>query len=338
MADSSNKPIIAVTIGDPAGIGPEIVGRFFSHFSPERSVALLIGSEDALAPWVSTDLPVLDAEVEGNTVRLTEPDSPAPVWIVDTGCSDSCPRGTDSEGGGRHAGLALDVAFKLCHGGLTEAVVTAPISKRSLNLAGWEYAGHTEWLADAFESPECQMMMAVGDFRVVPITRHIPINDVSKALTGDKILTAVRVTHEALVGDFGIDEPRLAVAGLNPHAGEGGVLGSEETDVIEPALERARAAGFAVDGPFPADALFQKAESGTFDAFITMYHDQGLIPFKMLAQRRGVNVTLGLPVVRTSVDHGTAYDIAGEGVAGTESLEQAYLLAEELVSRRRASK
>ena len=319
-------PTIAVTVGDPAGIGPEIVGRFFKDFKPTSSRALLIGVPRVLHPWLERDdLPIL----EGDSL-----DTDAAVAIVDTGCMKSFPRGKDSEGGGSHAGEALDLAMTAAHRGDVAGIVTAPISKHSLDMAGYRYPGHTEWLAKSFDAPDCQMMMAVDDFRVVPVTRHIPLIDVPKVLTSDKILTAIKVTRDALVNDFGIESPRIAVAGLNPHAGEGGLLGYDEAGMIAPTVYQAISQGVNVDGPYPADALFQQAKSGTFDAFIAMYHDQGLIPFKMLAQRRGVNVTVGLPIVRTSVDHGAAFDIADKGIAGTESLEQAYLLAEQLVARR----
>jgi 4-hydroxythreonine-4-phosphate dehydrogenase len=179
------------------------------------------------------------------------------------------------------------------------------------------------------------MVMVHRNFRVVPLTRHLPLKDVSKAVSPDALVTALRVVTESLQRDFGISRPRIAVSGLNPHAGDGGILGREEIEVIGPALRRARRLGLCAEGPVPADALFQKARDGTFDAFVAMYHDQGLIPFKMVSRRRGVNVTVGLPVVRTSVDHGVAYDIAGKGKASTESLREAYRLAEALVRRRR---
>jgi 4-hydroxythreonine-4-phosphate dehydrogenase len=196
------------------------------------------------------------------------------------------------------------------------------------------------------------MVMVHEGFRVVPLTRHLPIRDVPDHITAMSIMTCVRETHAGLVSAFGIPEPRIAVAGLNPHAGDGGVIGSEEDEIIAPALEALRAEGIDVSGPHPADAMFQAAAealaagagqktgqktgaaSGAhgYDAYISMYHDQGLVPFKVLAQRRGVNVTIGLPVIRTSVDHGSAYDIAGQGVADTGSLLAAYELAEEIAA------
>jgi 4-hydroxythreonine-4-phosphate dehydrogenase len=243
--------------------------------------------------------------------------------------------GRDSRAGGQHAGAALDVACKLAKAGFVQGLVTAPISKRSLSLAGYRFTGHTELFAKYFGAPDCQMVMVHRNLRVIPLTRHIPVKRVASALTMDGIVTGLGVVDKALREQFGIPKPRIAVAGLNPHAGEGGVLGKEETEVIGPAIRRARRRGIDANGPFPADALFQNVQNGTFDAFVAMYHDQGLIPFKMVAKRRGVNVTIGLPIVRTSVDHGVAYDIAGTGRASVDSLRAAYQLAEKLVARGR---
>ncbi len=343
-------PLIAVTPGEPGGIGPEVVARLFAEHRPAKSVALLVSALPVMEPWMERYgmSPVL---IEGRrrkpsvtdlvsaSVKMIE-DSPqgwkSPrVFLVDTGCRERHPMGRDSRAGGRHSGLALEVACALLAEGLVEGLVTGPISKKSLNLAGYPFAGHTEFLARYFGAPDCQMVMVFRDFRVVPLTRHLPLKAVSRSLSVEKIITGLRVVNTALREQFGVNDPHLAVSGLNPHAGEGGVLGSEEIDVIAPALERAHREGIRVTGPVPGDVLFQEAESGTFDAFVTMYHDQGLIPFKMVSKRRGVNVTVGLPIVRTSVDHGVAYDVAGKGVAGTASLKEAYRLAEKLINRRR---
>ncbi len=347
-------PVIAVTPGEPGGVGPEITARLFARFSPRRSIALIVGAYPVLSPWLHryrTAPAVLslagrraasgriDAGMESGALealaRLGRSRAGARVVILDTGCRDRFAVGRDSRGGGRHSGRALEIACRLASEGAIEGIVTGPISKRSLQLGGYPFTGHTEFLSHHFESPECQMVMVHRGFRVVPLTRHLPLRQVSGAVSADRLVTALRVVSNSLKWDFGISKPRIAVSALNPHAGDGGVLGREEIDLIGPALRRARRLGVRVEGPVPADALFQDARSGTFDAFVTMYHDQGLIPFKMISRRRGINVTVGLPVVRTSVDHGVAYDIAGRGKAGTESLKAAYRLAEDLVRRRR---
>jgi 4-hydroxythreonine-4-phosphate dehydrogenase len=341
---------IAVTPGEPGGIGPEITAHLFAGFTPARSTAWIIGAWSVLEPWFErygvapvvirarVNRPdvgdLLSTALEMRSHPAREAEGPR-VFVLDTAPRERYARGRDSRGGGRHSGFALEVACRLASEGLVEGIVTGPISKNSLQLGGYPFSGHTELLSRHFRAPHCQMMMVYRMLRVVPLTRHIPLTDVSGALSTEKILAALRVVSDSLVWEFGVPQPHLAVSGLNPHAGEGGVLGSEEIEIIAPAIRRARRLGIRVTGPVPGDALFQEAESGTFDAFIAMYHDQGLIPFKMISKRRGVNVTVGLPVVRTSEDHGVAYDIAGKGRASTESLKEAYLLAETLVRRRR---
>jgi 4-hydroxythreonine-4-phosphate dehydrogenase len=326
------KPSLAVTLGEPAGIGPEIVAKLFTSFEPRRSTALVIGALPVFAPFLQG---IKDRVATVNAAemldRVFDGDRQA-VCFVDTGCRDHYPRGRDSRGGGRHAAVAFEWACRLAKAGVVRGLVTAPLSKKSLGMAGYRFTGHTELLARYFDAPDCQMVMVHRDFRVVPLTRHIPVRRIGSTLTVDRIVVALQVVHRALKEQFGVREPRIAVAGLNPHAGEGGVLGREEIDIIEPAIRQARRKRIKVMGPIPGDALFQHAQSGTFDAFVTMYHDQGLIPFKMVAKRRGVNVTVGLPIVRTSVDHGVAYDIAGKGLASVDSLRNAYQLAEKLVA------
>jgi len=220
------------------------------------------------------------------------------------------------------------------------AIVTPPASKKSLNLGHFDYPGHTEMLAHYLMAPDCQMMMVRGGLRVVPFTRHVPLARVAAELQPNRLATCIRVTAQALKRDFKIARPRIAVAGLNPHAGEEGVIGTEDRDTIAPVVALLRAEGIDASGPFPADAMFQSAPEAVrgaapYHAYVAMYHDQGLVPFKMLAQRRGVNVTVGLPIPRTSVDHGTAYDIAGKGIAEAESLLEAYTLAESFVAKKR---
>jgi len=344
------KPLIAVTPGEPGGIGPEIAAQLFARYRPARSLAVIVGAFPVMEPWFAryrARVEVIAPRVRrsaaidvaraaaGILTSFREGKGHPRILLLDTGRRERYAVGRDSGGGGKHAGFALEVACALAAGGVFEGIVTGPLSKHALHLGGYPFSGHTEFLSRYFHAPDCQMMMVHRKLRVVPLTRHVPIRSVARALDTRRIVDGLRVVHDALVQDFGILRPRLAVAALNPHAGEGGVLGSEEARVIVPALRRVRALGIRVTGPAPGDALFQHVETGMFDAFITMYHDQGLIPFKMLSKRRGVNVTVGLPVVRSSVDHGVAYDIAGRGEASPESIEAAYRLAETLVRRRR---
>jgi 4-hydroxythreonine-4-phosphate dehydrogenase len=325
-------PVIALTAGDPAGIGPEIVAHLFSKFRPPRSKTLILCAPEVIRPWVDRfgwSCPIVGSLAELNQV---EESVSFDAYIFDTGCKGKVSIGKNSRRGGEHAGRAIEMACRLAKSGAVQAIVTAPVSKEALNMAGYSYNGHTEMLADYFTSPDCQMMMAYQKLRVVPLTRHLPIADVAGRVSEERIVTCLSVVNRALKKQFGIPSPRIAVCSLNPHAGEGGILGYEEKQVIRPAIQRTKRKKIRAYGPFAADSLFQGAPDGPFDAYISMYHDQGLIPFKMLARKRGVNVTIGLPVVRTSVDHGVAYDIAGKGEADPTSLQAAYLLAEELVT------
>ncbi len=334
-------------------MGPEITARLFAGFRPAGSVAVIVGAYPVLQPWLDrygvgaavvrarTRQPGVNELASALTDVLADLRGgrrDPRVFVLDTARRDRYTLGRDSRGGGRHSGFALEVACALAADGVVEGIVTGPVSKHALHLGGYAFNGHTEFFSRYFNAPHCQMMMVHRTLRVVPLTRHLPLRLVARALTAGKILEALRVVNDALVRDFGVPKPRLAVSALNPHAGEGRVLGSEEVEIIEPVLKRARGLRIRVTGPVPGDTLFQHVETGTFDAFITMYHDQGLIPFKMISKRRGVNVTVGLPVVRTSVDHGVAYDIAGRGEASPRSLEAAYRLAETLVRRRRRQK
>jgi 4-hydroxythreonine-4-phosphate dehydrogenase len=335
--------LIAVTSGEPGGIGPEIVASLFGRFRPTRSIAMVIGSPELFERWSRRTRfrpPVADSL---DAVRALVAKKKARVVLLDTGVRAPYAVGANSEGGGLHAGTSIRIACELAKNRSVAAIVTPPASKKSLNLAHFDYPGHTEMLAHYLMAPDVQMMMVRGGLRVVPFTRHVPLARVAGELKPNALATCIRVTAEALERDFRIKRPRLAVAGLNPHAGEEGVIGTEDRDIIKPVVELLRAEGIGASGPFPADAMFQSAPqavkgTGPYHAYIAMYHDQGLVPFKMLARRRGVNVTIGLPVPRTSVDHGTAYDIAGQGIAEHDSLYEAYVLAESLIAARRAKK
>jgi 4-hydroxythreonine-4-phosphate dehydrogenase len=339
--------MIAVTSGEPGGIGPEIVAKLFGRYRPAASVALVLGAPELFARWgrrFRFQPPVVATIAEAREAAAAG----ARAIVFDTGVRAEYSVGHDSEGGGRHAGAAIMLACELANNHSVGAIVTPPASKKSLNLGHFDFPGHTEMLARYLNAPDCQMMMARRDLRIVPFTRHVPIARVAPLVTPERLATCVRVVHAALVRDFHVKKPRIAVAGLNPHAGEDGVIGNEDRDIIAPAIAQLRAEGIDVSGPHPADAMFQSAPDAVkapktggarakktyYDAYIAMYHDQGLVPFKMLAQRRGVNVTVGLPTPRTSVDHGTAYDIAGKGIAEPDSLREAYEMAESFIAPR----
>lgn len=331
-------PRIGITMGDPAGIGPEIIVRALSD--PDMYCCarpLVLGDPAALTmalPWSG-----------GPTLR--EVDDPAdageapsvldvlPVSRLDP---DLLQPGRPTVEGGRSMVEAVRLAVDLTLQGDLDGVVTAPISKRLLQQAGVAFEGHTQLLAHLTGARDVVMMLAGERLRVTLVTIHRPLREVPDLLTEEAVLRTIDLTHRGLRLDFGLDAPRLAVAGLNPHAGEDGLFGDEEQRIIGPAVERARDAGMDVRGPLPADTVFFKAVSGAFDAVVCMYHDQGLIPLKLLHFTDGVNVTLGLPIVRTSVDHGTAYDIAGRGAADASSLKAALRTAAFMVTNRRAAR
>jgi len=327
---------IALTMGEPAGIGGEIalkawlrrgegVPAFFAIDDPDRLMRLattlgwdvplraVAGPEEA-AQCFDEALGVLPRRI-AHPVLMGRPD-PANARAV-TG--------------------AIVAAVELVRAGRAAAVVTNPIQKETLYAAGFRHPGHTEFLEElAGGDAKAIMMLACSELRVVPVTVHVALREALQRLTRDGIVLAGRITARALTSDFGIARPRLAVAGLNPHAGENGAMGREEIEMVTPAIEALRAEGFTVGGPYPPDTMFHPGARARYDAALCMYHDQALIPIKTIDFDRGVNVTLGLPFIRTSPDHGTACDIAGKGIANPDSLIAALQLAGEMAERRTA--
>jgi 4-hydroxythreonine-4-phosphate dehydrogenase len=331
---SEDKVRLALTVGDPGGVGPEIAAALLAQRKLTGADVFIIGAFSVLSNWLS-----LGACRTGRVMPHAEaatlplPDS-FPVFI-DTGGEARYARGRATVEGGRASGLAIEAAAVLAKRGLVDGIVTGPISKEALAMAGFPRVSHTAMFASLFDAPDCQMMMVSGAFRIVILTKDIPLREVPEAVTGERIDVSVRVTTASLQELWNIARPRIAVAALNPHGGDGGAVGDEERRVIKPALETLRKEGFHVDGPFSADTLFYKWADKGYDAAIALYHDQGMIPFKMAGFERGVNMTIGLPVVRTSVCHGTAYDIVGGLSASTGSLESAFSLAIECCLARR---
>jgi 4-hydroxythreonine-4-phosphate dehydrogenase len=239
--------------------------------------------------------------------------------------------GEISPDAGRASVAYIERAVALCRDGLADAIATGPINKAALKEAGVPYIGHTELLADLLDEPDVTTMLATEGLRVVHVTRHVPLEEVAGLITRERVLDTIRLTDEGLK-QMGFREPRIAVAALNPHGGDEGLMGRQELDAIGPAVEEARAEGIDADGPIPADSVFFRAIRGEFDVVVAMFHDQGHIPIKTHGFERSITVTLGLPVVRTSVDHGTAFDIAWQGVASEESMVEAICLAAQLVT------
>jgi 4-hydroxythreonine-4-phosphate dehydrogenase len=335
MGAGTHRPRIAITIGDYNGIGPEIVLRAIRHRSVRSAcVPVLVGPAEAFAaaalrlgiPFRAERRPPAGLRSPADIPLLVDAAADGPLRIAP---------GRVSAAAGRTALLAILEAVRLARSGAVEAVVTAPVSKNAMHRAGVTSPGQTEILQKACRAQTVGMMLVTGDFRVGLITIHEPLSRVSRVLTPALLRRRLRVFHDALQRDWGIRRPRIAVLGLNPHAGEDGDLGREEITILRPVLTRLKAEGMRVEGPFPADAFFGRMDWRTWDLVAAMYHDQGLIPLKLIARGRGVNVTAGLPIIRTSPDHGTAFDIAARGGADPRSIIDAILLAARCARRRR---
>jgi 4-hydroxythreonine-4-phosphate dehydrogenase len=319
---------VAITLGDPNGIGPEVVLK--SLDDPELMPAMtpvVVGSAHVLRVHADV-LGYSDLEVHVvDEVPDHVPSGHVAVLDVTDGGKPPVSFGAVTPEGGKLAMQAVETAVDLCTSGRVDAMVTAPISKDAIQQAGYNVPGHTEFIAERTGSTKTTMMMVAGGLRVGLVTGHIPISQVAEGITQEAILEKLRVIHASLGTDFAIEAPSIGVLGLNPHAGDGGVLGKEEEDVIAPAIDTARREGMDVSGPIPADGFFATQLDEGYDAVLAMYHDQGLVPFKALAFDHGVNFTAGLPIVRTSPDHGTAYGIAGKGMALPGSMRSAIEVA-----------
>ncbi len=339
------RPHLAITMGDPAGVGPEIIVKACEKLRPRLEAGelglIVIGSSSALQAA---------REQLGAALEIPETtedaDWPALACLQATPEQERIEPGVLSAEGGRLAYCAIERGVRLSQAGRVQGIVTAPLNKEALNKAGYHYAGHTEMLAALTGVKGSVMMLAHGNMRVSHVSTHVALEDVPKRLTPERLRLVIDLTHQAL-RDLGVERARIAVAALNPHAGEGGLFGRQDLDVSEPTIERARADGLDVVGPVPGDTVFVKLRAGQYDAVIAMYHDQGHIPVKLLGFNvdpatgrwdalSGVNITLGLPIIRTSVDHGTAFDIAGKGIANELSLLEAIEYAEHLAAARLA--
>ena len=330
----SAKPLLAVTMGDPAGIGPEVVLKALARSAVhDVSRPLVVGSAGALAralAWLGLPIRLAtvgqpeEGEYRPGVVCVLEACEPAAA---------SVPVGRVSATAGKAAMEAIARAVELVQSGRAAALVTAPINKEATKMAGWPDAGHMDFLARVTGTADHATMLATKNLRVVHLTTHHELSEACRLVTKDRVLARLRLTDRAFRA-WGLAQPRIGVAALNPHGGEGGLFGRAEIDEIGPAVAAAVAEGIAARGPFPADSLFNRAIAGEFDVVLAMYHDQGHIPIKVHGFAESVSVALGLPFVRTSVDHGTAFDIAGKGVADEESMVQAVLTAARLVASR----
>lgn len=331
-------PLIGVTLGDPAGIGPEVAIR----------AAQAVRSAATCRPVVLGDRAVVEQTVERLSAGLRPsawqagdayPVDPnrLPVLAVSTLDAKACMPGRPTPAGGDAAYRAVDAGVRLAMNGDLDGLVTAPVCKAMWHAAGHPYPGHTELLARLTGTPAVRMMLVGRGLRVILVTTHLRLAAVPAALSVERIATTVTLAAAHLRRFHGLDRPRLAVAALNPHAGEAGAFGDEERRLIEPAVARAREDGIDVVGPLSADTVFVRATGGEFDGVVCQYHDQALIPLKLLAWEEGVNVTLGLPIVRTAPDHGTAFDIAGRNAASPRSMSAALNLAADMARIRKTS-
>jgi 4-hydroxythreonine-4-phosphate dehydrogenase len=328
-AGARRRPRIAITMGDPAGIGPEVVLKAVAE--PEVQLAcapVIVGDAQLLAHTARA----LNLQCGYEIVRRGE-DLPADwdgplIYHLDN-IGASIEPGRESGKAGRAAAQYIEAAVELCAAGAVEAISTAPINKRALFLGGYSFPGHTEFLQHLTRAEECAMAFVASNLRIVLLSTHVPLSEAIRLVERDRIVRVVRLANRELTR-WGIERPRLAMAALNPHGAEGGLFGVEESAEIVPAVEACRSERIDVTGPYSADTVFLRASRGEFDAVISCYHDQAMIPVKCLSFGEAVNVSLGLPFIRTSVDHGTAFDIAGKGVAEHSSMVAAITLAARL--------
>ncbi|MEX2602376.1 MAG: 4-hydroxythreonine-4-phosphate dehydrogenase PdxA [Balneolaceae bacterium] len=327
------KPIIAISMGDFNGVGPEVILKFLSGREEKRSTPLILGQRQVFDYYA--DQLTFTQEIE--TVEdLTQVKQDGKAYLLNCiGDIASHPNpGAVSRDAGKASILAVERGIDLCLSRQAAALVTAPISKEAIQFAGYPYPGHTELLVERTGAERHIMLLVNGPLRVGLVTTHIPLSDVAGLLSKERILKWIRLYYQILQEDFGINSPKIALLGVNPHAGDGGVIGKEEHELLIPAMKEAEQAGIVSEGPFAADGFFGSGSYRKYDGILAMYHDQGLIPFKTLSFGKGVNVTAGLPIVRTSPDHGTAFDIAGKGVASPDSFKAAYRLAIQLAEKR----
>lgn len=331
--EEGQRPVIGITVGDINGIGPEIIikslsdPRILKLFTP-----VIYGSSKVLAYYKKA----IKAE-EFNYTQIKSPDQILHRKINVVNCWDDLVEinvGAVTKEAGTSAFLALEKACLDLKNGHLHAIVTAPINKNNIQNENFQFPGHTEYLTQYFGTKESLMFLVSEDLRVGVVTGHIPLQEVASKLSTDTIVQKIKIMHQSLRLDFGIQKPKIAVLGLNPHAGEEGLLGKEESDIIKPALDACKEKGMLVYGPFASDGFFGTSQYKKVDAVLAMYHDQGLIPFKTLAFESGVNFTAGLPVIRTSPDHGTAYNIAGKNLASENSMREAIFLAVDIIKNR----
>jgi 4-hydroxythreonine-4-phosphate dehydrogenase len=333
MSNKGEKPRIGITIGDLNGIGPEVI---IKALADPRLIALVTPVIYGSARVLSFYRKLMNLE-EFNYSQVKGPGQFFAKTINVVNCWEDVidiQPGTPSKTTARAALVALRAAIADYKSGFLDGIVTGPIDKNTIHADDFPYHGHTEFLTDVFQATESLMLMASRDLKVGLVTEHVPLKDVTQWITPERVELKIRLLEMSLKKDFNIQKPRIAVLGLNPHAGDDGLLGQEEKTVIKPVVNKLKESGKLVFGPFPADGFFASGQHTKYDAILAMYHDQGLVPFKYIAFEDGVNFTAGLPVVRTSPDHGTAYAIAGKNQADESSMRQAIYMAADVIKLR----
>lgn len=319
------KPIIAITIGDFNGIGPEIALKAAGHAGIRKICTPLLVGPLNVFDHVRSDLK-LKMKLEKSLLPVLKGNL-IPVIDVGDGIWADVHPGTVAKTAGKNAGAAIERAVALCVKVQATAMVTAPVSKEALNLAGYNFPGQTEMVALLSRSQKVAMMLVADSMRVGLVTIHVGVKSISEHVSKEKVIEKISIINESLKKDFRLKKPHIAVLALNPHAGERGLMGTEDDEIVRPAVEEVKSKGIDAEGPFSADAFFGKQAHKDYDAVVAMYHDQGLIPLKMSSFGKGVNFSAGLNIIRTSPDHGTAYDIAGKGIANVSSMIEAIKLA-----------
>ncbi|MBX3242320.1 MAG: 4-hydroxythreonine-4-phosphate dehydrogenase PdxA [Chitinophagaceae bacterium] len=333
MLNRQNKPVIGISCGDLNGIGIELIIKTFSDNRMLEFCTPVVFASNKVINFYKKTLP----EINFSFQVLKDIARPFPKQVNIYNCWDedvNVTPGQQTEAGGKYAVRSLAAAVEAFKAGHIQGLITAPMHKNNVQSESFRYTGHTPYLKDVFGVNEVVMLMCAENMRVGLLTEHVPVKDVAAYVTRQAIVKKLQVMRESLQVDFGIDKPRIAVLGLNPHAGDDGLIGKEEEEQIKPAIKEAKQNNILVFGPYSADAFFARGQYEKFDAVLAMYHDQGLIPFKSLALGEGTNYTAGLPLVRTSPDHGTAFDIAGKNKADETSFRQSVFFSVERLEQR----
>lgn len=326
MSNAPELPVVGISLGDVNGIGPEVIIKTFNDNRLMRMVTPVVYGSTKILSYYRKALNLKDF----NYFQLKGGTEPNPRKLNVINCWEetvNITMGQETPEGGAYAFKSLEAAVSDLKENKIQALVTAPINKNNIQSDDFKFPGHTEYLTENFGANDSLMLLVSDNLRIGTVTGHIPLHEVSNQLTRDKVASKLKILLKSLKEDFGILKPRVAVLGLNPHAGENGLLGTEETQIIAPVVNELKDKGHLVFGPYPADGFFGNRQEEKFDAVLAMYHDQGLIPFKALAFNKGVNYTAGLPIIRTSPDHGTAYDITGKDLADESSFREAIYLA-----------